>query len=176
MCWSKYTQWVRNKRGSGDLIHSRVKIEWNNNCYLNNDEENKLENILIDYDKSVNTTPVSKSKIPYKQEINLNDDVPVATQPRVIPYLKKQQIYEKIQQMLNDEIIQSSDSSYSSAVVPVIKKDGSIRMYIDDRQLNAKTIPKSYPIPRYEDLFEGFSDAEVFTVLDLSSAYWVCNF
>ena len=39
-------------------------------------------------------------------------------------------------------------------------------------KLNAKTIPKSYPIPRHEDLFDDFADAEVFTVLDLSSAYW----
>ena len=65
-----------------------------------------------------------------------------------------------------------SDSSYSSAVAPVIKKDCSIRMCINYRQLNTKTIPKSYPIPRHEDLFDDFSDAEVFTVLDLSSTYW----
>ena len=86
--------------------------------------------------------------------------------------MKRQQIHDQIQQILNDKIIQPSDSPYSSAVVPVIKKNGSIRMYINYRQLNAKIIPKSYPIPRHEDLFNGFSDAEVFTVLDLSSAYW----
>ena len=45
-------------------------------------------------------------------------------------------------------------------------------MCIDYCQLNAKTIPKSYPIPRHEDLFDDFSGAEVFTVLVLSSAYW----
>ena len=61
---------------------------------------------------------------------------------------------------------------YSSAVVSVIKKDVSIRMCINYRQLNAKTIPKCYKIPRHEDLFDDFSDVEVFTVLDLSSAYW----
>ena len=74
--------------------------------------------------------------------------------------------------MLYDETIQPSDSCYSSAVVPVIKKDGSIGIYIDYRQLNVKTILKSYPMPCHEDLFHYFSDAEVFTVLDLSSAYW----
>ena len=61
---------------------------------------------------------------------------------------------------------------YSSAVVSVIKKNVSIRMCINYRQLNAKTIPKCYKIPRHEDLFDDFSDVEVFTVLDLSSAYW----
>ena len=45
-------------------------------------------------------------------------------------------------------------------------------MCINYRQLNAKAIPKCYKIPRHEDLFDDFSDVEVFTVLDLSSAYW----
>jgi len=135
-------------------------------------EANKLQRILTEYDKNVKTTPISRSKIPYKHEINLTDNVPVVTQPRVIPHSKKQQIYDQIKQMLDDEIIQPSDSSYSSAVVPVIKKDGSIRMCIDYRKLNAKTVPRSYPIPRHEDLFDDFVNAEIFTVLDLSSAYW----
>ena len=73
---------------------------------------------------------------------------------------------------MNDEIIQPSDGSYSSVVVPVTKKDCSIRTCIGYRQWNAKTIPKSYPISCHEDLFDDFSDAAVFTVLDLSSAYW----
>ena len=60
--------------------------------HLNNDEKNKLESILICYDKNVNTTPVGKSKIPCKHEINLVDDIPVVSQPRIIPNLKKQQI------------------------------------------------------------------------------------
>ena len=49
--------------------------------------------------------------------MNLTDGIPVVTQSSVIPHSKKQQIYDQIQPMLNDEIIQPSDSSYSSAVV-----------------------------------------------------------
>ena len=139
---------------------------------LNLEEKNKLENILSNYDLEVKSTPISKSKIPYNHEINLTDDIPVVTHPRVIPHSKKQEVYEQIEKMLKDEIIQPSDSPYSSAIVPVVKKDGSIRMCVDYRKLNAKTIPKSYPIPRHEDLFDDFVGAEVFTVLDLSSAYW----
>ena len=69
--------------------------------------------------------------------------------------------------MLNDEINEPSDISYSSAVAPVIKKGGSIQMYIDSPQINAKTIPKIYSILRHEDLLDYFSYAEVFAVLDL---------
>ena len=41
--------------------------------------------------------------------------------------------------LLEEEMIEVSDSPYASPIVPVIKKDGTIRF----KQLNAKTIPKS---------------------------------
>ena len=139
---------------------------------LNPREKSQLTNILQNYDSKVNTTPINKSKIPYEHEINLTDNVPVVSQPRVVPQSKKKDIYDQIDRMLNDGIIQPSDSPYSSALVPVMKKDGSVRMCVDYRNLNSKIIPKSYPIPRQEDLFADLSGAEVFTVLDLSSANW----
>lgn len=54
----------------------------------------------------------------------------------------------------------------------MVKKEGSIRLCIEYRKLNAKTIPKSNPIPRHEDLFDDFIGSEVFMTLDLSNAYW----
>ena len=94
-----------------------------------NDEKNKLESILIDYEKSVNPVPVGKSKIPYKHEINLTDDVPIVAQPRVLPHWKKQQIYDQIQQILNDEIIQPSDSPYPAGT----QYSGNIRWVFSQR-------------------------------------------
>ena len=41
--------------------------------HLNNDKKTKLQSILLDYDKSVNATPVSKSQVPYKHELNLTE-------------------------------------------------------------------------------------------------------
>ena len=139
---------------------------------LNNEERNELNHILSEYDKRVSETPISKSKVPYKHEINLIDNIPIVDQPRVIPHSKKDEIYNQIKRMLEDEIIQPSDSPYSSAIVPVMKRDGSIRLCIDYRKLNSKTVPKSYPIPKHEDLFDDFANSEIFTTLDLSSAYW----
>ena len=63
-----------------------LKLNEATTVHLSNDEKNKLESILIDYDKSVNPIPVGKSKILYKHEINLTDDVPIVTQPRVLPH------------------------------------------------------------------------------------------
>jgi hypothetical protein len=54
----------------------------------------------------------------------------------------------------------------------VVKKDGSIRLCCDFRKLNAKTIPKVFPIPRAEQLLDDIKNADVFSVVDLKSAYW----
>lgn len=92
--------------------------------------------------------------------------------PRVLPHAYEKEVNAQVDELLKEGIVEISDSPYSSPIVPVIKKDGTLRICCDFRQLNAKTIPKSFPIPRTENLLEDFKDAEVFTVLDLKSAYW----
>ena len=50
--------------------------------------------------------------------------------------------------MLDKEVIRPGVSPYSARVVPVEKKDGSIRFCIDYRRLNADTISDAFPLPR----------------------------
>ena len=51
------------------------------------------------------------------------------------------------------------------------KKDGTIRLYIDYRQLNKVTIKNKYPLPRLDDLFDQLQGASVFFKIDLRSGY-----
>ena len=54
----------------------------------------------------------------------------------------------------------------------VKKKDGSMRLCIDYRELNKRTIKKNkYPLPRIEDLFDQLREATVFSKIDLRSGY-----
>ena len=51
------------------------------------------------------------------------------------------------------------------------KKDGTLRMCVDYRELNKVTIKNKYPLPRIDDLFDQLKGASVFSKIDLSSDY-----
>lgn len=53
----------------------------------------------------------------------------------------------------------------------VMKKDGTLRLCIDYRQLNKVTVRNKYPLPRINDLFDQLQGAQCFSKIDLRSGY-----
>ena len=53
----------------------------------------------------------------------------------------------------------------------VKKKDGTLRLCIDYRQLNKVTMKNKYPLPKIDDLFDQMRGARVFSNIDLRSGY-----
>jgi hypothetical protein len=78
---------------------------------------------------------------------------------------------ELIKHLLQANLIQPSVSPYSSPVILVRKKDGTWRLCVDYRQLNAKTVKNKYPIPIIEDLLDELFGAKIFSKIDLRSGY-----
>lgn len=104
-------------------------------------------------------------------DIQLKDSVSVQKTYNAIPPHLYQEVKAHIQGLLNRGWIQKSCSSYSSPVVCVRKKDGSLRLYIDYRLLNRKTIPDRHPIPRIQEILENLGGNSWFMVLDQGKAY-----
>ena len=52
------------------------------------------------------------------------------------------------------------------------KKDDTLRMCIDYRQINKVTVKNKYPLLRIEDLFDQLKGAGVFSKIDLRSGYY----
>lgn len=111
------------------------------------------------------------AKVPVKHEIQLSDSIPVPIPPRRVPHSQTEEIERQIESLKEKGYVEKSQSPYSAPIVPVLKKDGSLRMCIDYRQLNAKTIPSVYPISRSDDILDSLNGSKVFSVLDLKEAY-----
>ncbi|GAA0167775.1 hypothetical protein LIER_22634 [Lithospermum erythrorhizon] len=77
----------------------------------------------------------------------------------------------QLQKLLDKGFIRPSSSPWGAPVLFVKKKDGSLRLCIDYRQLNKVTIKNRYPFPRIDDLFDQLRDARVFSKIDLRSGY-----
>ncbi|XP_043206108.1 uncharacterized protein LOC122372666 [Amphibalanus amphitrite] len=97
---------------------------------------------------------------------------PVSQPPRRINVIDRDDVDAAVLKMQRDGIIRPSCSPWSSPVVPVRKRDGSLRLCIDYRRLNDLTHGDSHPLPRVEDCLDALSGSSWFSVLDLQSGYW----
>ena len=75
----------------------------------------------------------------------------------------------EIDDMLAHGIIEHSRSNWAFPLVPVTKKDGSIRLCAAFRRLNRLSTVDPYPMPRVDDLIDR---APFITTLDLMKGYW----
>jgi hypothetical protein len=96
---------------------------------------------------------------------------PVITTPYRHPKRYKDEIEKAIKELLDMGHIRPSSSPFASSVVLVKKKDGTMRMCIDFRALNKKTIKNRYPIPRIDELLDELHGVVYFTKIDLRSGY-----
>lgn len=96
----------------------------------------------------------------------------VRERPRPIPPADFEEAKKHIQELLDAKIISPSSSPYASPIVLVRKKNGKLRMCVDYRKINARTVKDSYAIPKIEDLLQTLSGAKFFTTMDLSKAYY----
>jgi hypothetical protein len=74
--------------------------------------------------------------------------------------------------MLDHDIIEVSNSNWSSPVLLVPKPDGTYRFCTDFRKVNSVTKTDSHPLPRIEDVIDRIGNSTFVTKIDLLSGYW----
>jgi hypothetical protein len=97
-------------------------------------------------------------------DIELTDSKPVRSPPyRCAP--PRAQIFKRVvNELLQQGVVRPSKSQYASPAFLVPKSDGSFRLVVDYRKVNAKIVFDSYPTPTIEEAFQQFGGAAVFSI------------
>ena len=87
---------------------------------------------------------------------------PISIPPCRMAPAELKELKDQLQDLLEKGFIRPSVSPWGAPVLFVKKKDGSMRMCIDYRQLNKVTIKNKYPLPRIDDLFDQLQERRCF--------------
>ncbi|KAK7906968.1 hypothetical protein WMY93_015580 [Mugilogobius chulae] len=107
-----------------------------------------------------------------EHHIRLSDNTPFRERSRRIAPADLDDLRRHLQGLLAAGIIKESRSPYASPIVLARKKNGQLRMCVDYRTLNRRTVPDQYTVPRIDDALDCLSGSKWFSVLDLRSGYY----
>lgn len=120
---------------------------------------------------SVNDADLGRTQL-ITHQIETGNAKPIKLPPRRVPLHLQEEVAEHIKGMQVNGIVQPSCSPWGAPVVPVRKKDGTLRFCVDYRRLNDVTRKDAYPLPRIDDALDSLAHAQWFSTLDLASGYW----
>ncbi|KAL0533477.1 hypothetical protein IC582_030317 [Cucumis melo] len=99
------------------------------------------------------------------------DTVPISRAPYRMAPAELKELKVQLQELLDKGFIRPSVSPWGAPVLFVKKKDGSMSLCIDFRELNKVTVKNKYPLPRIDNLFDELQGATMFSKIDLRSGY-----
>ena len=106
--------------------------------------------------------------------IKTGDAKPFRHKLRPTPFERRQYLEQEVEKLLAIvEILKANPCAcpYASRTVTTPTKDGSVRMCVDYRDINAQTEKDAYPLPRIEQVWPVLSKAQYFASLDLFMGY-----
>ncbi|XP_039749900.1 uncharacterized protein K02A2.6-like [Pararge aegeria] len=106
-------------------------------------------------------------------QLHLADKTPIFVKSRPLPLALRAPVERELERLQRDDVIYKVDrSDYGTPIVPIIKKNGDIRICGDFKvTINPLLKDFHYPLPQIEDIFATLGGGEQFSKLDLSHAY-----
>lgn len=139
------------------------------NCEI--DYEDRMKREIIKIISEIEDAPIPIINDNYNVRVHLRDESIYAYAPRRFVLEERRQIQEITEDLLRGKIIKASVSSYCAHIVPVRKKNGSMRLCVDLHPLNARVVKQKYPFPIIEDCIAQLGNKTVFTLLDLKDGF-----
>ena len=134
----------------------------------------ELAALLADYpDVTGPLTGPSKLTCPVEVIQQVPGAKPTWRAPFRMSAAEKQAVEEQVADLLAKGFIQPSSSPFGAPILFVPKPDGSLRMCLDYRLLNATCLPPDRtPIPNVADLMDTLNGATIWSAVDLAAGYW----
>eukprot|EP00253_Pinus_taeda_P031732 PITA_31732 len=144
--------------------------------YANSKDKTVVLNNIPVIQEFADVFPEEIPRLPPRRNIDFTIELvpgaaPVSRAPYRMSVPELTELKMKLQELLDKDYIRPSVSPWGAPVLFVKKKDGTLRMCIDYRQLNKFTIKNKYPLPRIDELFDQVKGATVFSKIDLRSGY-----
>ncbi|MCG7883681.1 MAG: reverse transcriptase family protein, partial [Candidatus Thiodiazotropha endolucinida] len=142
-------------------------------CNLSGEEEEAVKLLLLKHSAvfSMSKSDLGNTDI-IQHRINTGLAPPIRLPQRRVPMAMKEAVDAEVQRLIDTNLVVKSKSPWAFPLVPIRKKDNSIRICVDYRKLNEVTLPDSYPLPRIRDCLDALEGAKWFSTLDCTSGFF----
>ena len=133
-------------------------------------QRKELAEVITQYREVFPNVPSKTNLI--EHDVDVGDSAPIKQHPYRVSPMKKQLLDKEVQYMLENDIIEESQSNWSSPCILVPKHDGGFRFCTDFRKVNDKTKSDSFPILRIADCIDEIGNAKFVSTFDMLKGYW----
>ena len=133
-------------------------------------QRKELAEVITQYREVFPDVPSKTNLI--EHDVDVGDSAPIKQHPYRVSPMKKELLDKEVQYMLENDIIEESQSNWSSPCILVPKHDGGFRFCTDFRKVNDKTKSDSFPIPRIADCIDQIGNAKFVSTFDMLKGYW----
>ena len=133
-------------------------------------QRKELAEVITQYREVFPDVPSKTNLI--EHDVDVGDSAPIKQHPYRVSPMKKELLDKEVQYMLKNDIIEESQSNWSSPCILVPKHDGGFRFCTDFRKVNDKTKSDTFPIPRIADCIDQIGNAKFVSTFDMLKGYW----
>jgi hypothetical protein len=151
-------------------LSEETHLDVNLNPELTENQKTQLQSLVYKFKHIFSSKPGTTQLV--EHNIKLTDDKPIRSKPYPLPYAKADTVRKELDAMMMMDVIEPSDSPYSSPIVLIKKSDSTHRFCVDMRKMNQITLFDCEPTPNPEAIFAQIADSKYYTKLDCCKGYW----